>query len=153
MAVLLRNNSKSRKSVSRAIYLRLVAANCGTRLVMTTGRLNSWLVQNLMYNTARCSLVKTQILAFNNKTSEMYKYIEDRWLIQASIGCRTNIQMFLHRNLSHLLPKTTSSRAYFSLFLKHAFSQNWVSFIWQARYTFLSGRRAALAACMTFGRL
>ena len=41
MAVLLRNNSKSRKSVPRAIYLRLVAANCGTRLVMTTGRLNA----------------------------------------------------------------------------------------------------------------
>ena len=45
MAVLLRNNSKSRKLVPRAIYLRLVAANCGTRLVMTTGRLNAWLVQ------------------------------------------------------------------------------------------------------------
>ena len=35
------DNSKSRKFVPRAIYLRLVAANCGTRLVMTTGRLNA----------------------------------------------------------------------------------------------------------------
>ena len=45
MAVLLRNNSKSRKILPRAIYLRLVSADCGTRLVMTTGRLNAWLVQ------------------------------------------------------------------------------------------------------------
>ena len=73
-------------------------------------------------------------------------------LIQALVGCRTNIQMFLHRRLL-FLPFATSSRAYFSLFLKHAFSPIRSLFIWQSRNTFLSGRRAALAACKTFGRL
>ena len=98
-------------------------------------------------------LVKSISTCFKQQNKQNVQYKQNRW-VDPGFGWMQNEHPDVSSSKTFLvLPLATSSRAYFSLFLKHAFSQIGSLFIWQSRYTFPSARRAALAACMTIGRL